>query len=49
MSEVGVTSPVTVTLQAWEWCYLLGLVAATGAEGRTLDKLYGQVMEGADL
>ena len=46
MSETQLSAPVTVTLKAAEWYWLLGVLAyiANQGESRVLDNLYDQIM-----
>lgn len=44
--DVLLSQPITVTLRASEWYWLLGLIAAidcTGAGNSTIDKIVDQV------
>jgi hypothetical protein len=46
MTTVNLAAPVTVTLKAAEWYWLLGALACLSGQGqsRVLDNLYDQIM-----
>lgn len=50
MKDVKLADPITVTLKAGEWWWLLGLLsfAANQGENNTLDKLYAQIFEATE-
>jgi hypothetical protein len=50
VKDISMITPVTVTLRAAEWAWLLGLLSSVANQGdvEVLDKLYAQIMEATE-